>query len=79
MLLKIGEKLELIKLRRRILITYARPQDYALDPESDECKEWPECEMNAGEEEGLLMMILPLYGSQSMIYKECKYVRVAKV
>ena len=36
------------------LITYARPQDYALDPQSDECKEWPECEMNAEEGEGLL-------------------------
>ena len=51
--LKIGE--ECIKLRRRILTTYARPQDYALDPESDEGKEWPECEMNA-EEERVFMM-----------------------
>ena len=34
------------------MTTYARPQDYALDPQSDECKEWPECEMNAEEEEG---------------------------
>ena len=38
------------------MTTYARPQDYALDPQSDECKEWPECEMNAEEEEGLLMI-----------------------
>ena len=68
MLLKIG--IEWIELRRRILITYARPQDYTLDPQSDECKEWPECEMNAEEEEGLLIMILPLYGSQSVIRNE---------
>ena len=56
LLLKIG--VEWIELRRRISATYARPQDYTLDPQSDEGKEWPECEMNAGEEKSILMMII---------------------
>ena len=35
--------------------TYARPQDYALDPQPDEGEKRPECEMNA-EEERVFMM-----------------------
>ena len=35
--------------------TYARPQDYALDPQPDEGEKRPECEMNA-EEESVFMM-----------------------
>ena len=30
--------------------TYARPQDYALDPQPDEGEKGPKCEMDAGEE-----------------------------
>ena len=76
MLLKIG--VESIELRRRILTTYARPQDYALDPQSDEGKEWPECEMNAEEGEGLLNDNITIIWF-SICDKECKYVWVAKV
>ena len=32
--------------------TYARPQDYALNPKSYEGKERPKCEMNAEEDYG---------------------------